>query len=165
MQGLGHGRAFGPGDAVVGGEGVVAGGSEDNLGAEGGALLLDLVQGGPIGGGGLRGAGAFAVERGGGFGDGRVGEGELGFEGLAALHGFELCVFEAADLGTDEGGFVLEGFELVGGGGHVELLLVALELDAEVGDVGFFLAAQGVFPGDKVDDEGALADGGLGPGF
>ena len=55
---------------------------------------------------------------------------ELGVEGFAALHAFEFLVFEPGDLGADEGGLVLEGFELVGGGGHVELLLVALEFDA-----------------------------------
>ena len=111
------------------------------------------------------GAGAFALQRGGGFVDGGVGEGELGVEGFAALHAFELLVFDAGDLGADEGGLVLERLELVGGGGHVELLLVALELGAEVGDLGLFLAAESFLFGDEVEDDGALADGGLGFGF
>ena len=89
----------------------------------------------------------------------------LCFQGFAALHAVQLGVFEAGDLGAREGGFMFERLQLVGGGGHVELLPVSLELLAEVRDFGLLFAAEGLFLGDEVDHDGALAHGGLGFGF
>ena len=165
VEGFGDGGSLGAGDAVVVGEGGFAGFTLGDLGAQGQAADFEFGEGGLVVGDDFGGASTFALEGGGGLVNGGVGQRFLGVEGFAALHAVELLVLEAGDLGADEGGFVLEGFELVRGGGHVELLLVALELDAEVGDLGFFLAAEGLFLGDEVEDDGALADGGLGLGF
>jgi DNA-binding response OmpR family regulator len=165
VQGFGDGCAFSAGNTVVVGERGFAGFALNDIGAEVGAQALDFEQGGVVCGGGLDGAGAFALKGGGCFGNGGVGECELGFESFAALHGFELGVFDAADLGAGKDSFVLEGFELMGSGGHVELLLRALEFLLEVGDVGLFLAAESVFLGYEAENDGALAYSGRGLGF
>ena len=107
VEGLGDGGALGVADAVVGGEGVFAGGALGDLGAQGGALAVELGEGGAVAGEEFIDAGALLLELPGGVGDGLVGEGALGIESFAALHALQLGVFQAVDLGAGEGGLVL----------------------------------------------------------
>ncbi len=117
-----------------------------------------------VGGAGVGCASPLAFKGGGCFGYCGVGEDFLGVEGFASLHALKLSVFDSADLGAGEGGFVFERLELMGGSGHIELLFRTLELLLEIGDLGLFFAAERFLFGDEVDHDGALAYGSLGFG-
>ncbi len=114
---------------------------------------------------GFGGADAFALERGFGIGDGLVGQLLLRVEAFAALHAFELGVFEAADLGLGERDLVLEGGDLHGGGCEVDLLADTRDLGLVVFDIGLLASAQSLFFGDEIEDDGALAFDCLGFGL